>query len=182
MKAILIGAMTAATLALPVAAFAATYQYINVQGNLESETAASPEQALTQPTDISQHSGVILDTGAPLSLTPVAGFDAIAGTYVDQPSATSTTDSTMYLTLDNGGAVILSTIYGNSEAPVIESGTWTETGTNQITVTLTGSMSGSTSTVYSPAHVMTLDVNGSTLTAVNYNQMMYGSNGLTFTK
>lgn len=61
MKKILLGLGTlAATLAMPAAALAATYQYVNVNGSLSTETAPNEMAALTQPSDIAAHSGVIL--------------------------------------------------------------------------------------------------------------------------
>ena len=49
-------------LLIPAATFAATYEYVNTSGSLETETANSPAQAVSEPTDIAPTSGVILVT------------------------------------------------------------------------------------------------------------------------
>lgn len=79
MKKILLGIGTlAATLAMPAAALAATYQYVNVNGQLVTETAPDEATALTQPTDIAAHSGVILieDSSDTIPATTVANPNA----------------------------------------------------------------------------------------------------------
>jgi hypothetical protein len=175
MKRFLVGALTVATLTLPVAALAANYQYVNTQGNLETETAANASQALTQPTDKAPHSGVMLLTGVVTSSTP----SSAAGTYMDQLPGINTQARTMYLTLLPSGSVILSSTYNNQTTPImIESGTWTTAGTNQVQVTLTGNGMET----YSPAQVLIFTYNGSTLVATSYDSSIYGASGLTFTR
>ena len=45
---------------LPLATFAATYEYVNTTGSVQSEVANNPTQALSAPANIAPTSGVIL--------------------------------------------------------------------------------------------------------------------------
>ena len=48
---------------LPFVSFAATYNYVNSQGTIESVQASNATQARAMATDIDPHSGVALDEG-----------------------------------------------------------------------------------------------------------------------
>jgi len=78
MKSMLIGASMLATFALPAAALAATYQYVNTSGQIMTETAVNEQAALTAP-DIAAHSGVILIEDTDTMMT--------TGTTVSNPNA-----------------------------------------------------------------------------------------------
>ena len=179
MKALLITAVTAATLALPVAALAATYQYVNTQGVLETETANNATDALTQPTDIALHSGVILVTNTIVTTPTQINNTGVPGTYTAQLTGVSTPARTMYLTLLPNGSVLFTSIYANSSTPsMTELGTWATVGTNQVQVTLTGNETQS----YSPVQTLVFNQNGLTLTGTTFNNSIYGTQGLSFVK
>ena len=179
MKVLLIGAVTAATLALPVAALAATYQYVNTQGVLVSETADNATQALTQPTDIALHSGVMLVTNTIVVTNPAPQSNTVTGTYSDVLTGINTPARTMYLTLNPDGTIILSSIYNNPTPLMIESGTWTGIGNNQVQVTLTGNQNGP----YSQSQVLVFNQNGTTsLVGSSFSSGVYGTQGLTFVR
>lgn len=47
------------SLVLPALSLAATFQYVDVSGNIKSVVASNPNEALVLPDDIAPHSGVI---------------------------------------------------------------------------------------------------------------------------
>ena len=53
---------------LPMSAFAATYEYVNTSGYLETESAVDAAQALAQPTDKAPNSGVMLVSSDPVTV------------------------------------------------------------------------------------------------------------------
>ncbi len=59
-RSILIGATTAAVLAAPVSAFAATYAYVNTSGDVTTMEAANAATALATAPNMAVHSGVLL--------------------------------------------------------------------------------------------------------------------------
>ena len=68
MKAVTVAAAAALVLALPGAAFAATYAYVNTTGSVQTIEAATPNAALAA-SNIAPRSGVILITNEDGSLT-----------------------------------------------------------------------------------------------------------------
>jgi len=60
MKPLFLSLATAAALAAPAISFAATYQYVDMQGYVRSQNATNPTDALTSLSTISPRSGVIL--------------------------------------------------------------------------------------------------------------------------
>lgn len=117
----------------------------------------------------------LLQVGQKLWL-PVPGF---AGAYTAELPAASGPGRLITLSLTAGGTAELSTDYLNSEAPVVETGAWAENDDGTVTVTLTGRADG---TVYDAPTVITFALTGETLTAVEYDQSLYGSEGLTLQK
>ncbi len=105
--------------ALPAAAFAQTYEYVNTNGIIESVSANTADQALVLAPDIAPHSGVMLvetSTVIPAVNTPV-----------DAPAATVVTSGTT----------------GTTGSMTTTGVTNTSTGTNTMT---TGMASSSTAT------------------------------------
>ena len=51
-------------LGLPITSMAATFEYVNASGALQSVAADSPTQALALATNSDPHSGVMLESGA----------------------------------------------------------------------------------------------------------------------
>lgn len=98
MKKLLLLSVFAPTLAfaLPLAAFASTYDYVNTSGVMQSVVANSADQALALATNIDPHSGVILDTGVVVTTTN-------SGVVV-----TTTTGGTMFEYVNTAG--ILETV------------------------------------------------------------------------
>ena len=73
MKKYLLGALALAFVALPAAASAATYAYVNNTGEVRTIDAASAQAALMAP-DIDNHSGVMLiDANSSIVGTSVSG-------------------------------------------------------------------------------------------------------------
>lgn len=182
MKKLVIGAITAAALALPVITLAATgqlatYQYVSTSGQLETETAGSAEQALLQPTDIAPHSGVILVTGSPVS-DPTTGpvANSVTGTYTDTLTGIGTQARTILLTLMPDGTASMTSFYANGSATMFENGTWTGSGSDQVMVTLTTSDGSQLPT----PDILDFTQSGSNLQATSYNSAIYGSQGMTF--
>jgi hypothetical protein len=60
MKKYLLGMLALAMAAAPAATFAATYAYVNQQGEVRTVEAATPQAALTTAPNIDEHSGVML--------------------------------------------------------------------------------------------------------------------------
>ncbi|MCL4298272.1 MAG: copper resistance protein NlpE N-terminal domain-containing protein [Anaerolineae bacterium] len=98
------------------------------------------------------------------------------GTYQASLPAASSPGRQMSLTLRLDGTAELSTDYLNGEAPVVETGTWQDNNDGTATVSLTGQAGG---VVYEAPVVITFQLRGNTLTAVAYDQTLYGSEGLT---
>jgi hypothetical protein len=181
MKTLLLSASVAAALAIPALSFAATYEYVNVRGGLETVTANTAAEALALPTDIDPHSGVMLVSS--VIPTPVVYNNNVVGTYSDQMSgSTSIPARMMYLSLLPNNSVILSSIYGNSTPNMIETGSWSVNASGQVQVILTGNTSGNSTTTYSPTRSLTFSQNDSTLTATTFDTNLYGNTGPVFTK
>lgn len=98
------------------------------------------------------------------------------GAYQATLPAASSPGREMSLTLRLDSTAELSSDYRNGEAPVVETGTWQDNGEGTATVSLTGQASG---VVYEAPVVLTFQLNGSTLTAVEYDRTLYGSEGIT---
>ena len=83
MKTLLIGTLAiAALVAVPTAGIAATYQYVDVNGNVSAVTADSASQALTV-SNLHPESGVMLATNGGVTMTGIiTGSPAAAGTYL----------------------------------------------------------------------------------------------------
>ena len=63
MKTLLVGALAlAALVAMPAASFAATYAFVNSDGEVRTVEASSATQALTTAPNLHVHSGVMLLT------------------------------------------------------------------------------------------------------------------------
>lgn len=86
-------------------------------------------------------------------------------------------DITLSLKLDNSAE--LSTDYLNGEVPIIETGSWQDNGDDTATLSLSGRADG---VVYEAPTVIIFQLSGSTLTAVEYDQSLFGSEGLTLTR
>ncbi|GIK40643.1 MAG: hypothetical protein BroJett011_44760 [Chloroflexota bacterium] len=98
------------------------------------------------------------------------------GTYQASLPAASSPGREMSLTLRLDSTAELSADYLNGEAPIVETGTWQDNNDVTATVSLTGQAGG---VVYEAPVVITFQLNGSTLTAVAYDQTLYGSEGIT---
>jgi hypothetical protein len=94
MKTAILSAVALVTVFAPMAAFAATYEYVNTSGTLETETATNPTQALTQPTDIAPNSGVILVTGnSSVPMIPAGGTTTTTTVVTPAMSSSDMTSS-----------------------------------------------------------------------------------------
>ena len=185
MKSLLLSTIAVAVLAIPAISFAATYQYVNTRGALETVIANTPEEALALPTDMDPHSGVMLVTGPVVTTTQGTTVmnNSVVGTYAYQMSGTSSVPARMmYLSLLPNNSVILTSIYGNSNPTMIETGSWSVNASGQIQVLLTGNTSGNSMTTYAPTRTLVFSQNGSVLSATSYDSTQYGSTAPQFTK
>ncbi|MFN8460057.1 MAG: copper resistance protein NlpE N-terminal domain-containing protein [Anaerolineae bacterium] len=98
------------------------------------------------------------------------------GVYGASLPAASSPGRQMTLTLNLDNSAQLSSDYLNGEAPIVEIGTWQDNGNNTATVSLSGRLDG---VVYEAPVAITFRLEGSTLTATEYDQTLYGSAGLT---
>ncbi|MBE7551397.1 MAG: copper resistance protein NlpE N-terminal domain-containing protein [Anaerolineales bacterium] len=98
------------------------------------------------------------------------------GVYRATLPAASSPGREMSLTLRLDGTAELSSDYLNGEAPIVETGTWQDNNDGAATVSLTGQAGG---VVYEAPVVITFRLDGSILTAVAYDQTLYGSEGIT---
>ena len=101
------------------------------------------------------------------------------GMYTASLPAASSPGRDIVLFLSADGAAELSTDYLNGEAPIVEIGTWQEDAGGTATVSLTGRPGGP---VYDQPDVITFQLEDGTLTAVEYDPAMYGSEGLSLEK
>lgn len=124
----------------------------------------------------------VIDVGQKLWI-PVAETEPTASTFVGVYTASlpaaSSPGREMTLTLNADGSATRSTDYLNGEAPIEEIGTWQDNGDGTATVTLTGRPDGTT---YESPDVITFQLTDNTLTAIDYDEKKYGSEGLTLQK
>jgi uncharacterized lipoprotein NlpE involved in copper resistance len=119
-----------------------------------------------------------ITSGAEMSGTAEAAGSAFAGTYVASAPAASSPGRAISLTLSADGVVTMTTDYLNNEPPVIEEGVWAANDDGTATVTLTGQPDKP----YDIPVVIVFALEGDTLTATEYDQSLYGSEGLTLEK
>lgn len=106
------------------------------------------------------------------------GIDAGILVYQsDVLPAADTSGRQITLALSDDGAAEMSTDYLNDEPPIVEIGAWAGSGDETITVTLTGRED----LEYDEPTVIVFAVEGDTLTAIDYDEALYGSEGLTLT-
>jgi hypothetical protein len=183
MKSLLLSTIAVAVLAIPAISFAATYQYVNTQGGLETVVANTAEEALALPTDMDPHSGVMLVTGANTTVTTPVVTNSVTGTYSYQMSGSSNVPARMmYLSLLPNSSVILTSIYGNATPTMIETGSWSVNALGQVQVMLTGNTAGNNITTYSPTRSLVFSQNGSSLNATNYDSTLYGTTAPVFSR
>ena len=101
------------------------------------------------------------------------------GMYTASLPAASSPGRDIVLFLSADGAAELSTDYLNGEAPIVEIGTWQEDAGGTATVSLTGRPGGP---VYDQPDVINFQLEDGTLTTVEYDPAMYGSEGLSLEK
>lgn len=116
--------------------------------------------------------------GTALEIPP---FDVPAGAvtvYTSglQPSASSP-GRVSYLVLFDDGSSQMVTDYLNGEEPIIEIGTWEETDGGELVVTLLGPITG----LYAEPVVTTYTVSDGTLTALEWDEAIYGAEPPTMT-
>ncbi|MCB0168394.1 MAG: YbaY family lipoprotein [Anaerolineae bacterium] len=120
----------------------------------------------------------LIEVGQKLWL-PVAAEPAVtafAGIYTASLPAADTPGRDMTLTLNADGTAARTIDYLNDKAPIEESGTWQDNGDGTATVTLTGRPG-----IESP-DVITYSLTDETLTAIDYDLEVYGTEGLSLQK
>jgi putative lipoprotein len=106
---------------------------------------------------------------------PVPGF---VGVYTASVPAASSPGQAITLSL-TADAAQLSVDYLNGEAPIVETGIWQDNGDGTATVTLSGRADG---TLYEAPSIIKFQLENNTLTAVEYDPTLYGSEGLILQK
>lgn len=99
---------------------------------------------------------------------------ALFQTYLSLSPAADSSALLRALALNTDGTATMTSDYYNDQPVIVQDGTWTENADGTITVTLTGQ----DGQLYMTPDVITFDVVDDTLTAVTYDQDLYGSNGL----
>ena len=97
-------------------------------------------------------------------------------TFVSTQPAADSPALTRSLTINEDGTVTLVSDYHNDQPAIVEEGTWAANEDGTLTVTLTGQAGGQT---YLAPVVITFAIDGNTLSAVDYDTSIYGSQGLT---
>lgn len=126
-----------------------------------AEPAASPEAVAAE---------------APAAEQPAAqDADALTRTFLSLQPAASSPALLRALAFAEDGTATLTSDYYEDEDLIVESGTWVDNGDGTLTVTLTGR---GEQTYFQPI-VITFALEDDVLTAVEYDEDLYGSAGLT---
>ena len=107
------------------------------------------------------------------------GGPGFVGTYSASLPAASGPGRVVTLSLNGDGSADMSTDFQNGKPPIVEVGTWQDNGDGTVTVTLTGRADG---TMYAQPDVITFGLQGTELKAIAWDQVVYGSEGLTLSK
>ncbi|MCB0049307.1 MAG: copper resistance protein NlpE N-terminal domain-containing protein, partial [Caldilinea sp.] len=104
---------------------------------------------------------------------------AVSATYKsDTLPAADSPGRVITLTLLDDGSLTMSTDFLNDQPPIEEVGTWEENADGTLTVSLTGTPDGE----YDQPDVLTFEKDGDQIVAVEYDESMWGSEGLTLTE
>jgi heat shock protein HslJ/uncharacterized lipoprotein NlpE involved in copper resistance len=136
------------------------------------------EPASMTATEALTETGELTPTEAVTASASATGASDFAGTYLASLPAASSPGRAITLTLANDGTVVMITDYQNDEAPTVELGSWVDNEDGTATVTLTG-QEGSTYEV--PVEIV-FALDEGTLTATEYAQELFGTEGLTLEK
>ncbi len=141
-------------------------------------TRAEPEAAATAagPTAAPVEAAPTEPTAVPVE-APAPEVD-YAGTYTAGLPAADSPGREITLTLAEDGSATMATDYLNDQPPVVETGSWQANPDGTATVTLTGQAGEE----YAEPVVIVFQLEGETLSAVEYDASLYGSEGLTFTR
>lgn len=101
-----------------------------------------------------------------------------AGVYTAELPAASSPGRAITLTLSVDGSVSFVTDYLNEEPPIVEVGEWVVNEEGVAIVTLTGQ----SDRAYDEPVVLAFALDGAVLSAVEYDQSLYGAEGLTLQK
>jgi putative lipoprotein len=121
----------------------------------------------------------LIEAGQKLWLPAIAAPAGFTGVYTATLPAASSPGRDITMSLNADGTVERSTDYLNGKAPIVETGTWQDNGDGTATVNLTGRPDG---VVYEAPDVIKFKLEGAVLTAVEYDQSLYGSEGLILQK
>lgn len=103
------------------------------------------------------------------AVEPVAVYQSDVLPAADSPGRVIT------LTLDSDNTVVMTTDFMNDEPPIVEIGTWEQGENDQFTVAITGTPEET----YAEPDVITFEKQGDQIVAVEYDESMWGSAGLT---
>lgn len=121
-------------------------------------------QGMTPPYDATQAAQMIEDSG-------------FLGYYKDFAPSASCCGRELTLLLGIEDMARLTTDFHNGEAPIVETGTWSINDDGSVAVELTGRDDG---TIYEAPNRFTLAAEDGMLNTVEYDQSLYGSEGLSF--
>jgi len=114
----------------------------------------------------------------PLANVEMAGEeDTILLFLSDLLPSADTPGRIISVALSEDGGAAMATDYLNGEEPILELGEWEENGDGTLTLTLTGREDA----VYDEPVVIVFAYDDNTLTAVDYDQELFGEEGLTLT-
>lgn len=142
---------------------------------VEYDTALYGSQGLTMQLQSAAAETTTDATPTPADETAGQSNGTLSQTYLSLSAAADSPALLRALALNSDGTATLTSDYYNDQPLIVQDGTWTENADGTITVTLTGQDGQLTTT----PDVITFDVDDDTLTAVTYDQDLYGSNGLT---
>lgn len=104
---------------------------------------------------------------------------AVTATYQsDTLPAADSPGRVITLTLFDDATLTMSTDFQNDEPAIEEVGTWEENADGTLTISLTGTPDGE----YDQPDVLTFEKDGDQIVAVEYDEAMWGSEGLTLTE
>ena len=104
---------------------------------------------------------------------------AVSATYKsDTLPAADSPGRVITVTLFDDASVTMSTDFLNDQPPIEEVGTWEENADGTLTVSITGTPEGE----YDQPDVITFEKDGDQIVAVEYDESMWGSEGLTLTE
>jgi heat shock protein HslJ len=142
------------------------------------EMTGAEEMTATEELTGAEEMTVTEELTATEEVTAAADGAEFVGFYLASLPAASSPGRAITLTLESDGSASMVTDYLNDEEPISEVGTWVVNNDGSATVTLTGQVDRT----YEVPVAITFSLEGTTLTATEFDERLYGSEGLTLEK